>query len=679
MYDTSVMSNNDYTKVNMMHSYNKNAVFKACNLTCPDLPVKAYEKLVAEGEHNILVLLMNRTQINRWYDTVNIEKAGPPHIYTYFGFIQRELTKYWPLANKHLPPGQPVTAPTYLTMETSQYLAATLVEKYKQQGYFRDIIAPSDRLAMQITDSRSKAALNGLTQQSIGQRLKDAWSGSKEKTSVFDQVQEVIEEYRTTCLQQRLLDYPLAVEIYNDLLSDPLYRYHLTKEFKHLIVDNLEETVPAAQDLIAVLLEQAQTALLIYVNDGGHSIFFGADPFSAKNLTVGLDVKNYTDCPTCTQETYLWAEALKQAVKNRPIVPRPCLILRTPVFTELRSEMINEVGQRLLELLQQGIPAREIALIAPFVDKVLEFSLDLIISTKGYKIENITRSHRLLDEPFTLALVTLAVMAHPGWGMEAGFGDLAETMRLVLNTDPVRAGLLAEITAKTPGSLPVLDIETQTRIGPAVTAKYNLLGDWLTDYRSQPNLTMEAFLQRVFGEILSPLAPAAEQIFSCRQLITSAIKFTPVIENLPEVFPDPPGKYFIEMIKQGTVAAETLDKPDPDPNAVILSTPYAYLLTCASSRVQFWLDISGEAWFNGDAREVSNPHILSRRWAPGTGWTGDMDQVTRLDKAARTVSALAHRCREKLITTGSTYSSFGWEQFGPLLDIIEQVTDFSAS
>ncbi|ACV64640.1 hypothetical protein Dtox_3947 [Desulfofarcimen acetoxidans DSM 771] len=661
-----------------MHLYNKTAAFKACSSTCPDLGIKAYEKLVNHGQHKILVLLMNRLQINRWHNSLKTEKAGPLHLYTYFGFVQRELTKYWPLAEKYLPPGQPVLSPIYLTMETAQYLTATLVENYRQRGYLRDIISPVDRLAMQIADSRGKAALNGLDWQNIGQRLKAAWSGAETKTAVFEQAQEIIGEYRAICLQQRILDYPLAVEIYNRLLADQLYRQHLNREFNHLIVENLEETAPAAQDLISVLLEEAQTALLIYVKDGGHGIFFGADPFSAKNLTVGLSQESYPDCPACSEKTYRWAEALKQAVKNRPTQPQPCPILGKPVFTDLRSEMIREVGQRLLELLRQGIPARQIVLIAPHVDKVLEFSLNLILAAKGYRIDNITRSRRLLDEPFTLALITLAVLAHPEWTLQAGFGDLAETLRLILSTDPVRAGLLAELLTDRQGNLPVPDIDLQARIGPSVMAKYNLLSNWLADYRSQPGLTIEAFLQRVFGEILSPLAPAAEQIYSCRQLLASAIKFSQAIESLPELFPGPAGKYFIEMIKQGTVAAETLEQPEPDKNSVILATPYAYLLNCDSSRVQFWLDSSGEAWFNSDARELSNPHVLSRRWVPGTVWTGDIDQVIRLDKAARTVGALAHRCQEKLITAGSTYSSFGWEQFGRLQDIIEQTTDFSS-
>ncbi|WP_066633416.1 hypothetical protein [Desulfolucanica intricata] len=658
-----------------MSEHNKKAVFKACAAACPDLPIKTYERLAAEGKHQILVLLMNRTQISRWHENLSIEKSGPPHLYSYFGFIQREITKYWPLVEKHLPPGPPVLAPTYLTMETTQYITESLVEKYYQKGYFREMVSPPDRLAMQITDSRSKAALNGLEQKTIGRQLEEAWTGAPEKAAVFNQVQEVIEEYRSICLQQRLLDYPLAVEIYNRLLPDPIYQEHLTKEFKHLIVDNLEETVPVAQDLIAFLLNRVETALLIYSGDGGHSIFFGADPFSARQLTIDCQVENYELCPTCSPDTYSWAEALSRAVRNRPVEPKPCTLLGEPVFTELRSEMIAEVGTRVLTLLQQGVPAREIALVAPFVDKVLEFTLNQILSKEGYKIENITRSRRLLDEPFALALVTLAVLAHPQWGQEAGFGELLETIHLVLNTDPVRAGLLAEavMERKTPG-LPVLDLDIQNRVGAAAAKKYNFLADWLNNYRLQPELNPETFLQRVFGEILSPLAPAPEQILSCRQLIISAVKFTPVIESLPELFPGPAGKYFIEMIKKGTVAAETLEKPEPDPKAVILATPYAYLLTVPSSRYQFWLDISGETWFNGDAREISNPHILSRRWSPGTGWTGELDQITRLDKAGRTLRALAHRCREGLITAGSTYSSFGWEQFGPLPEIIEQVT-----
>lgn len=619
-----------------------------------------------------LVLVPNRALMDRVFRTQ--PGLAQSQVFTYFGFVQRELTRFWPLAEPALPPGSPVLAPVFLTTDTIQFILEHLVKKHQRAGWFKGVVASPDRIAIQIADNLNKVAVAGLDRNKIAAYLKSALPGMG-GTPAFDQLQEVAGEFVDLCLEARLLNYSLAVELYQVLCRSPVYLRQLTSEVRQMVVLSLDETVPAAQDLIGLLLDTVDFACLTYSIDGGHSIFFGADPTGAENLAVRCKMRHLENLTPCPETTLRWSGELARAILGEGYHPAPCPILMEPVEADLRTELIAGVGQRILKLLDLGAPPREIAVIAPFVDRVLEFALDRELAPRGITVNNITRSSRLLDDPYALALVTLAELAHPHWNMDPGFGNILETMNLVLDLDPVRSGLIAGHAAtSSPPGLTGLPPLARSRVGYAATEKYDRLARWLQEYAPRPELPVDMFLQRVFGEILSPLRPTREQISSCSGIITAAVKFTTALGKLGRHFPEPAGKYFVRMIRSGTLAAESLARPEPKPDTVILSTPYAYLTGGLSSQYQFWLDVSSETWFRSDARELSNPHILSRRWAPGQIWDDETDQRIRRKNCARTVKALARRCARGLIPAASQYSSFGWEQPGTLGDLIERVT-----
>ncbi len=56
-----------------------------------------------------------------------------------------------------------------------------------------------------------------------------------------------------------------------------MVRKFLTRNYRHLIYDNLEEDVPRAHDLLREWLPEFDSALLIYDQDAGYRRFLGAD------------------------------------------------------------------------------------------------------------------------------------------------------------------------------------------------------------------------------------------------------------------------------------------------------------------------------------------------------------------------------------------------------------------
>jgi hypothetical protein len=172
-------------------------------------------------------------------------------------------------------------------------------------------------------------------------------------------------------------------------------------------------------------------------------------------------------------------------------------------------------------------------------------------------------------------------------------------------------------------------------------------------------------IQRIFGQLLYPLRPTLENVRGCRHLAQSAQHFQQfALAFLP---PSKIGWHFVQMIQKGTIAATGRRQTEPNLLAVNLTTAYALLMEKGTSyRYQYWLDLSRDAWFRSDAKELTNPHVLSLRWQEGQVWTDAINERLRREKTARTVKALARRCRSGIMVAESACDSYGSEREGEL-------------
>ncbi len=333
------------------------------------------------------------------------------------------------------------------------------------------------------------------------------------------------------------------------------------------------------------------------------------------------------------------------------------------IHEDLRSELLDRVGERVVRLLAQGVSASEIAVIAPLADKVLEHTLAFHLKEAGVSLNVLTKNRRLIDEPYVRAMMTLALLAHPQWQLDWGVPDLAQSLQLLLKLDPVRAWLLSRQVLDC--NLPALELWQRERVGFRAAQGYDLLRQWLDSYRQGPEQPIDLFFQRVFGELLSRLPPARDDLVVCRQLLVSAHKFIKTTGRINLGIS--PGAAFIRMLSAGTVAAESLLEPANREHAVILTTPYAYISGHLRSTVQVWMDCTSRRWFQQDVRELINPHVLMARWPQGEIWTDEYNQSVSLHNGARVARALLRRCGGNLLVAAANIDSQGFEQDGELL------------
>ncbi len=634
-----------------------------------------YHSLIHHGgkTEEILVLAVNAASVSDWRRRIDLPVGGNLNIFTYFGLAQREVITHWPKLDALLQEGGKCPEPVFMTTETAHYLMGLLVDRYRSEGYFPAVRATSQQIAIQLIDNLNQAAINGLSLRETGLRLGTLAGDDRDKARAFRDALELMQLFRRNCLVSRCLDYSLTIELFNTrLLPDPAYVESIGLKWKYLLADNLEETVPAAQDLTLRLMDTVQKAYLAYCPQGGYASFFGADTAgAAERIVARCQVEELTNSFSSTPEISAYALALAQRIRGREAAEAgKTNLINGQVDTQLRGEMLTETGKRILELIAQGVAPGDIAVLAPAVDKVMEFSLGRCLAQKGVPLVNLTRGKRLLDQPFAQALINLALLVYPGWRLEVNFSGLVQTLSLLLKLDPVRSSLLAESIFRHKLELPDPS-GLRTRLGFYNTEQYQLLKNWL-EQRRQEKPGLDVLFQLAFGELLAPLLPGEYDLLACRQVIDSVSKFYKVMGRYPVSGEYDLDRGFLHMVLRGTLAAETLFRPPDNTGKVILATPYTFLLSpyIKPVKYQFWLDVAGEQWLRGNAKELTNPHVLSRHW--DRTWDDRKDQEIRLNRLAGMVQGLLGKCAAGLYTASSFLSSRGYEQDGQLAQWLEE-------
>lgn len=641
--------------------------------------LEAYHSFVRGGVKTgeILVLVMSATTVSDWRTRINLPASGNLNIFTYFGLVQREITRHWPAIDARLPDGGKCAEPVFMTTETAHYLMGLLVDKFRAEGYFPAIRATSQQIAIQLIDNLNQAAINGISIEQAGLKLAKASGQDMEKRRAFEESTRLMRIFRHDCEISRCLDYSLCVELFNTfLLQDQAYFDFLAGSWRYLLVDSLEETVPATQDLVVKLLRNVKEAHLAYDPCGGHGTFFGADPVQALDrVRQYCQVVELEHSHLSTPEMTGFARTLASRITSRDAGSSyKRSMVKGQIVTQLRGEMLTEVGTKILQLVDRGAGPDDIAVIAPQVDKVLEFALGQSLARKGIPLANLTRGKRLLDQPFAQALISLALLVYPEWRLELNFSGLVQTLSILLKLDPVRSALLADAIFKHKLQLPDLDTAgLRGRLGFENSERYELLKIWI-EHRRDGKPELEMLFQQVFGELLAPLLPGELDLLACRQVIDSVTKFNRVMRRYSVQTGFDFGRGFLAMVLSGTLAAETLFRPPENTGKVLLATPYTFLLSpyVPAVKYQFWLDVAGEQWMRGSTKELTNPHVLCHSWNETVLWDDAADQTARAKRLASFVQSLLGKCSGGLYTASSYLNSQGYEQDGPLAHWLDE-------
>jgi hypothetical protein len=651
----------------------------------------------------ILVVVPQRTLATPYYEALRrpeLAAGGQVTILTIGGLARRMVDLFWPLIAEEAGFGQPDQPPTFLTLETAQYYMARLVSPLLDQGYFETVTIDRNRLYSQILDNLNKAAVVGFPYTQIGERLKAAWGGERSQKRIYDEAQACATRFREYCLAHNLLDFSLQLEVFVNHLWNPqlvggLCRDYLLARYTHLFVDNVEEDTPVAHDLLGEWLPHCQSALLIYDREAGYRRFLGADPQNAYTLKQLCQeqvafTQSYVTSSDLRAFGYQLARSLNRPTETSSAIRHsPFAIRHLPLLYEYHRyhpQMLDWVAREIAGLVHgQDVSPGEIVVLAPFLTDALRFSLMNRLERQDVPVRSHRPSRALREEPATRCLLTLAAIAHPEWGICPSRFDVAYAlMQAIDGMDLVRAQLLAEIVYRVKEDVPTLSSfdqirpEVQERITFVLGGRYEELRTWIEDYIAGPQVELDHFLSRLFGEVLSQAGYGFHRNYDAGKvaanLIESVLKFRWVTGSNTIEEGKLLGQEYVEMVQDGVVAAQYIRSWQLQPeDAVLLAPAYTFLMSNRPVDYQFWLNAGGRGWWERLYQPLTHPYVLSRGWPSNEVWADADEFETRQDALYRLTLGLIRRCRRKIYLGLSELGEQGYEQQGPLLQAIQRV------
>ncbi len=661
--------------------------------------------LVREGypPERLIVLAPQRTLLAPYAAALrspDVRAGGMVDLLTVNGLAQRLIELFWPLVAEEAGFSRPDCPPTFLTVETAQYYMAHLVRPMVEAGAFDSVTIDRNRLYGQVLDNLNKAAVAGFSHAEIGERLSEAWKGESAQRRVYEDAQEAANRFRAYCLQHNLLDFSLQMELFGGALAQsPEVRDALRERYSGLIYDNVEEDTPLAHDWVAGWLGDLDFALIIQDWEAGYRRFLGADPDHANRLclpqlrAVTLDRTFVTPMGLLALGAELGAR-LTRSPARPPAAPqgdpwqiRSALFIRS---TRFHPQMVTLVAEEIARLVrEEGIPPSEIAILPPYLADAERFALVNSLASRDIPVRTHRPSRGLREEPAVRCLLTLAKLAHPGWGLAPRREEVTlALMQAIQGLDLVRGYLLAHnvyrVNAHSQNSewelegFGGVDRVLRERITYQAGERYEHLNRWLAGWRDAPETELDGFFSQLFGEVLaqpgygffrSPDAGAA-----AATLIESIRKFRWEVGPALMEEGKPLAPEYIQMVEDGVISAQYLRRYRPEPlDAVLIAPAHTFLMNNRPVEIQFWLDAGSRGWWERLNQPLTQPYVLSRGWPRGAIWT-DLDEFEANQEALyRLCLGLLRRCRGAVYLAFSELGLQGFDQRGPLLDAIQQV------
>lgn len=631
----------------------------------------------------ILILVLNRTQSLEWRTKTILKGSGTIWRTSYYGFIQGEIRTYYPILlkkcssilNKRI-------KPIFLTFESAQFLISKVIERQRtKNGIFAGVTSYSDRIAIDLTSNLVKASTSSIPYHEIGSRLYDSlYLKDEMKRKIFKDADDITGAYRDKCMELGVMDFGMAVDLYhNYLLNDEVYMEKLFERVRHLIVDNIEECVPTEVDLIELLLPNINTCLLGYNYEGGYGEVFGSNHQYVKDRIIDkCDTVTIGKSYTCKEFMYEFSEMLFENIGNdKTLKCSPGVEIERNPAVDLRSEMLELIGEHIIRLIsEEKYNPSDIVVLSTHADPVTEFVIGRILEKRGYKLKNLARKNRVIDNPFTQALITLTELCHPSFGILPNRDDVRALLRLVLKIDPVRSSILAgEICSQRPyAKFPDVEFPGLVeKIGYYNIKKYEYIRNWIDQYRTRANpLSVNEFLQKVFLEVLVSEDLSETDILQAKNLIDSARTFVEVVSRFKNINVD---KGFIDMVRSGIKSSESIFELEEklDGGSVLLSTPVAYMASSLKSKVTILTSLSSANWTPRSIKELTNVHVLTKTWDAGSVYTEEMEEQKQKNYLAMLMRIILKKCRDKLITYESNLSANGFENEGILSEYFDEI------
>lgn len=607
--------------------------------------VEIYTDLLKQNNYKsneILFIVPNNNTKNIYERKINFDFSESVNITTYLSFIKKEIVKFWSIIceecdNIH----KKNISPVFIYNNLSEYIISDKVnEKRDLEGYFEDITSTNKNIAKIINTNINKSLLNMIDYKTIGEKIYLS-KKNKDKLTKFSysQMDEIIDYYIDTLLSNGILDNSLSVYVYNNyLLKNELYINYLKKQFNYIIIDSFESCSLAELDFINLMKDDIKKLYLNFDYSKDYSLFNNIDinliyKFLKENFdleiieSIGLD------------DLYLLPTRINLNEKS-----------------QLYSEMIDEIYIKIIELINNNINPKDIAIITPMNNSILDYQLKNKFKNNNIDILNTNKDKKIIDYPYGNVLVVASCLFY---GYEEYIKE-EEYINFIENIFEVNKIEALKIYKNKEGDFRFLKLK-----------KY-------IDDKRKNNINISEFLVKFYIDNMLNLKYGKENINICKVIIQESDTFTENVSLLNLDKNKSKEKIFIEALKNNINDYYTSLELEEvcNLNKIIITTPYSYISYNINRPIQIWVDIGSNSWNMKIEKDISNLIVLRQSFEEGTIFTDDMEKNYKKYYLYNLLYNLLSNTKE-VYAFKSEYSVNGYNQESILYSIILKIIDRS--
>lgn len=580
--------------------------------------LNTYMKLLKENNYkskSIMLLVPNNNIKLNYESKIDIEFSEDLNIITYLNFVKKELVKFWPIVAKSCERiKRDVISPIFINSSLTDYIINNKVKtKRNLDGYFEDITGTNKNISMSINTNINKAALSLIDFNTIGEKL---YLSKKNKDSLnkfsYSQMNEIINYYINKLLENSMIDNSLCIYLYNKyLLNNEIYRAYLIKEINYLIVDSLESCSSAEVDFIKLVQDYAKDTYIYFNSTRDYSVFNNIDmEYIYENLLKNYNIdeikhdSNQVTNILGKNETSI-RETFENKIGMQDIFSLP-VNMHLNECSQLYNEMIGEVCNKVLELVANGTSPKDIAIISPINNTILDYQINNKLEDSNIEVFNTKKDKKIIDYPYSNALAVASCI----------FYDYKETIKdeeyisfieILLNVNRIQAFKIYKNKDE--------------------SQELNEVLKYISNKKDE-KLKISEFLMKFYIDKMLNLKHGKENVHICKQIIHESEVFTENISLLGLDKSKDKEKIFIDALKS-TIndyfsIAELRELNECE--KVVITTPYSYISSIMDRPIQLWVDIGSNAWNMKIEKDISNIIVLRKSFKENKVYSDQMEE-----------------------------------------------------
>lgn len=398
----------------------------------------------------------------------------------------------------------------------------------------------------------------------------------------------------------------------------------------HWLIDDLDETRPLEQHLIARLSQSAEVIVYTANPQGGVERVMGADPCYAEQLaqtlpTITLD--NSSQPPQLRQLAQHFASRLRNEPGDSDLsVPHKLKRFQHP------SAMAEAMGAQVKELLASGCPAHEIVCLSWHLDENAMQQLQSHFQALGLEVDILRGQQTLQRHPYVntlLSLCRLILWPHLNDPRLPRLNslDLSQILSLCGDVDPF---VLAKLRFELGQNLEAWGQYMKQSENPRLQAVQAYVAHARERYPEPGLNSLYQLIQALWQNLILPQLNETDPrgLQAVRSLFTILERYhqvMPADRSLPDE-----QELLIQLLQQEVLAFSEL--PERENGRIKIMTLYRVCELKYQSRYQLWFDLTASSWTRPVNHPLDNALLLSPAWPLDQPWSLEAEDHFSLER-----------------------------------------------